>query len=242
MMWCRVTSYHPTSSLSTVKNHHGTASSSSSDIGIRNALLLSYWEIRNYKPYLYDEIRFRLRIVVQGGGGPRSAAVWNIPAIRIGVARGPHHHSTRVMLHRVLALLWALTMLLIPSLGFFLPLHIDSTPSISLPKHRPSLFTARRHQVARPLRAVDVFDSSSSAETAKLVVVNLIGLGLYVLLQLIAPKLGLVDETKAKEGYKDGEEPWNLWRSSQQVLTHVCVTYSRYGIRNPAFKKLTIEN
>ena len=108
------------------------------------------------------------------------------------------------MLHRVLALLWALTMLLIPSLGFYLQ-HTGSHP-----KHRSSLSPARRYHIARPLRAVNVFDSSSSAETAKLVVVNLIGLGLYVLLQLIAPKLGLVDETKAKEGYKDGEEPWNL--------------------------------
>ena len=76
------------------------------------------------------------------------------------------------------------------------------------PQHM--LKSAMRRNESPALYAVNIFDSQSAAETAKLVVVNLIGLGLYVLLQLVAPKIGLVDETEAKEGYKDGEEPWNL--------------------------------
>lgn len=110
----------------------------------------------------------------------------------------------------LLAVLWALIMLLNSFSAYHFTCIIDQTRSCH-PRHPSSLYTKTRvRHSAKPLRAVNVFDLSSNAETAKLVVVNVIGVGLYVLLQLIAPKLGLVDETKAKEGYKEGEEPWNL--------------------------------
>lgn len=69
-------------------------------------------------------------------------------------------------------------------------------------------FSSKGLERRQRLQVQNVFDFSSIETGATAAALAVVGLLPYFILQFVAPKLGLVDEKKAREGIKDGEEPW----------------------------------